>query len=319
VKSQISNLKSHPEAERSSLRGSPIQSFAFISGQKSFTFIELLVIAGILIILVVLAIPNLRFFQKESELANSAEEIINALRLAQNKTLASEGASRYGVYFDNLTSPHQYTLFKGINYALRDISLDEIYKLPESVEIYEINFAGGKEVVFDRVIGTTNQSGNASLRLKTDLTKTKIIYIENSGQVGLASPLVPGNGRIKDSRHLHFDYSRVIDTITEKLTLTFDGTVTRDIIFAENLKDGQIYWEGEVDVGGEIQKLKIHTHRLNDAALGTQFCIHRDRRFNNKSLTITISGDASSNLVEYSADGLTTDSTSIFVSNLQWQ
>ncbi|MDI6891342.1 MAG: hypothetical protein QMC83_10480, partial [Thermodesulfovibrionales bacterium] len=125
-----------------------ISNFKFqISNCRSFILIELLVIIGILLILVAIAIPNFRFFQKESDLANSAEEIINTLRLAQNKTLASEGASQWGVYFDNTTSPHQYTLFKGINYTSRDVNFDEVHKLPGSVEISEINLGGGSEVV----------------------------------------------------------------------------------------------------------------------------------------------------------------------------
>jgi len=290
---------------------------------KSFTLIELLVIIGTMIILMALAAPAFRVFQKESDLNNSAEEIINTLRLAQNKTIASEGASQWGVYFDTSTSPHQYTLFKGENYASpRDTSFDEIRKLPKRVEIYEINLAnGGSEVVFDRIVGTTSHSGKISLRLKTDFTKTRSIYIENSGQVGLTSPTIPSDeNRIKDSRHVHFDYFRPIFTFTEDLILTFtyDATTqTETIVIAENLKDGQIYWEREIDVGGSIQKLKIHTHRLNNP--DSQFCIHRDRRWNDKALKIEISYDGTGYLIEYSADGLTTNSTSIYVSNLQWQ
>lgn len=288
-----------------------------ISNSKGFTLVELLVIVGILVILVTIALPTLRYFQKESDLANLAEEIINMLRLAQNKTLASEGASQWGVYFNNTTSPHQSTLFKGKDYVSREVSFDEIQTIPISIEISEINLAGGNEVVFDRVTGTTSQTGNISLRLKTDLTKTKTIYIENSGQVGETLPSVPPNGRVKDSRHIHFDYSRAIETTTEKLILTFEGNIIKEIIITDNLKDGQIYWEGEVEVGGEIQKLKIQTHRLNNP--DSQFSILRDRRYNNKASTLAISGDTSGNLIEYSADGLVTTSSSIYVGDLQWQ
>jgi len=286
---------------------------------KGVTFIELLVIVGILVILTVISVPTLLFFQREADLNNSTEEIINTLRLAQNKTLASEGASQYGAYFDSTTSPHQYTLFKGTDFASRDSSSDEIHKLPKVVEFYEINLGGGNEVVFDRVTGETGQPGNVSLRLKTDLTKTKTVYIESSGQVGQTSSF-PTNGRLEDSRHVHFDYSRVIDTTTEKLILTLDTTVTKEIIIADYLKDDQIYWEGEVDVGGDIQKLRIHTHRLNNP--DTQFCVHRDRRYNDKALDIDISGDggATPNLIGYSSDGLTTTKgSSIYVSEPGWQ
>lgn len=289
--------------------------------KTAFTLIEVLVIIGLIIILTGLAVPVFQVFQKESVLNNSTQEIINALRLAQNKTAASEGASSWGVYFEDITSPHQYTLFKGGSYALRDSSFDEIHKLSQLLEIYEIDLQGaGSEIVFNRVEGTTGQFGKLSLRLKSEPVKTKTIYIENSGQVGLTAPLVPSDSsRIKDSRHIHFDYSQPIDTVTEKLTLTLDVATTKEIIIAENLKDGQIYWEGEVDVGGEIQKLKIHTHRLNDAVLGSQFSIHRDKRYNNKSLKIEISGDSGSDLIRYDADGQTTKGNSIYVSEPDWQ
>lgn len=282
--------------------------------KKGFTLIEVLTMVGILIILTSISIPAFRFFQKETDLNNTTEEIINNLRLAQGKTLSSEGASQYGVRFET----GKYILFKGTNY--NPLALDnEIHELPQGIEIYGIDIAGGgSEAVFSRLTGATNQFGNFSLRLKTDASKTKTIYIENSGQVGLTSPSVPSEtGRTKDSRHSHFNYSRVIDTALESLTLTFDTTVTKNILISENLKDGQIYWEEEVDVEGQIQKLKIHTHRLNNP--DSLFSIHRDRRYNNKSLEIKISGDASGYLIKYSADGLTITKTSIFASEPEWQ
>jgi prepilin-type N-terminal cleavage/methylation domain-containing protein len=281
-----------------------------------FTLIESLVVIGVLTILVSMAVVAFYLFQKESDLNNSAEKIINIIRTAQNKTLASEGASQYGVYFEDTASPQQYTLFKGNSFAARNASFDQTHKLSESIEIYGINLSGGKEIVFERVTGATEQPGNVSLRLKTDLTKNKTIYIEELGQVGTTAPSVPVGGRIIDSRHIHFDYSRIIDTNTEILNLVFI-TKTQQIPLAGNLKDGQIYWEGEILVDGENQKIKIHTHRLNNP--DTQFCVHRDGRYNNKELTITLSGDSSGYLLIYSADGLITSSQSMYVTNLNWQ
>jgi len=292
--------------------------------ENSFTLIEVLTTVGILIILTAISVPAFRTFQKETDLNNSTEEIINTLRLAQNKTIASEGASQWGVYFETSTQPHQYTLFQGGSFASRATSSDEVHKLPKSIEIYEIDLWEGNEVVFEKVTGyasSTSQFGKVSIRLKTDPSKTKEIFIENSGLIGLTTPSTPSDeNRLKDSRHVHFDFSRPISTSTENLisTFTYDATTqTETIVIADNMKDGQIYWEGEINVSGSIQKLKIHTHRLNDP--DSQFCIHRDRRYNNKALKIEISGDPSGYLIKYSADGLTTTKTSIYVSNLQWQ
>jgi len=289
--------------------------------KKGFIFIELVVIIGILVILAAIAFPAFRFFQKESDLNNSAEQIINTLRLAQNKTLASEGDSQWGLYFSATTSPHQYTLFQGANYASRQVSLDETHKLPKNIEIYEINLGGGgTETIFERVSGITQQFGTIALRLKTDNTKTATVHIENSGQAGLTVPLSPSDeNRIKDSRHVHFDYTRIIATSIERLILTFEGGVVENILIADNLKDEQIFWEGTVNVGGDNQYVIIHTHTLNDFEDGTQFCIHRDRRYNNKALKVELSDDSSGFLIDYSADGLITIKTSIYVSVATWQ
>jgi len=286
---------------------------------SGFTLVELLVIVTILTILTTMSISALFSFRKESYLSSGTEEIINILRLAQNKTLASEGAGQYGVYFEDSTTPHQYILFKGTDFASRDNSFDQVKKLSESIEIYEINLNGSKEVVFNQITGETYQSGNISLRLKSDTSKNKTIYIENSGQISLISSSLPTNGRVKDSRHVHIDYIQVIDTVTDKLILTLDTTVIEEIIISDNIKDDQIYWEGEIDVGGDIQILKIHTHRLNNP--DTQFCIHRDRRYNNKALYIDLSGAGGiiQNLINFNSDGQTNKGSSIFVLEPQWQ
>ncbi|MFH1423365.1 MAG: hypothetical protein ABIG29_00170 [Candidatus Nealsonbacteria bacterium] len=289
--------------------------------QKSFTIVELLIIIGILIILTAATVPSFNLFQKESDLNNSVEQIINILRFAQNKTLASEGSARWGVYFSTAISPHQYTLFQGTSYALRVVSFDEVHQLPKSVEIEAINLAdAGTEIVFKKVTGTTEQFGTISLRLITNPASQKSLYIESSGQVSASLSAVPSDSdRIKDSRHIHFDYNRNIGTLTENIILSFEGGVIETIVIADNLKDGQIYWQGEVDVLGEIQQLEIHTHRLNDFTEGTQFCIHRDRRYNNKSLKAELSDDPSGFLINYSADGLNTIKTSIYASDASWQ
>lgn len=296
--------------------------------QKGFTLIEIAVVIGIIGALSVGAFLASSVFQGHADLTNNTEEIINVLRLAQNKTLSSEKDSSWGVYFSTSTDPHQYTLFKGNSYASRDAALDNVHQLPKRMEIYGIDLWEGekREVVFKKVSGevsTTGNVGNISLRLKSDVSKNKTIYIEESGEIGITNPVVPSDAnRIKDSRHLHFEYSRDIATSTESIILNFTSGVstTEEIIIAENFKNGQIFWEGSVDVGGSIQELKIHTHRLNEAVSPkTVFSIRRDMRYNNEALTITISGDTSGDLLVYSADGQDTTSTSIYVSNLQWQ
>ena len=288
------------------------------------TIIELLTVVTILTILAVISLPVFRLFQKQSDLTNTAEEIINVLRLTQNKTLSSQETSQWGIYFSISTSPQEYILFKGTDYTSRDPLYDQIHEVPEDIEIYEIDLAGGgTEVVFKRIIGTTDYSGSISLRLKEDPSKTRQVVVEQSGKVVSSQESAPSDtSRIKDSRHVHFDYSRQIDTLNETLTLTFtynSSSETRDIIIADNMKGGQIYWEGETDITGSLQNIKIHSHRLNDVSLGTELCVHRDERYNDKALTVEISGDGTGNLISYDEEGQTFQGTSIYASTPIWQ
>lgn len=284
----------------------------------AFTLVELVIVAAIIAILAAVTTPAFRYFQQKSDLNNSAQDLISALRLAQNKTAASQGQSQWGVYFSTSTSPNQYTLFKGANYASRDTQFDEPRKLAAAVEIYQIDLGGLSEVVFNKITGAAVSPGSLSVGLKIDFAQNKIIYIDALGQAGFtAPPAISDASRIKDSRHVHFDYNRTISTPSENLILTFDGTTQQTLAIASNLKDGQIYWEGEVNVGGDIQKIKITTHKLNNP--DTQFSVHRDRRYNNKSLKIELSGDISGSLLEYSANGLITTKTSIYAASSIWQ
>jgi len=295
---------------------------------KSFTLIELLVIIGAMIILMALAAPAFRIFQKESDLNDSAEEIINILRLAQNKTLASEGASQWGVYFSTSTSPHQYVLFQGTDYDSRVVSSDEVHKLPKSIGIYEINLGGGSEVVFNRVSGETNQSGNIKIRLISDISKTKIIYIENSGQIGLTSPSIPSDAaRVKDSRHLHFDLGWSIQDAT---TLKFqfvgpepDQIETVDMANYFNADKTEFNWNNEpapFTVNGVSQVFKVHTHSLSSS--NTNLCIHRDRsegKNTEEVIIYIVDGGIDKDIVHYLADANDTSQKGSYVNSMERQ
>jgi len=286
------------------------------------TLTESIITIGILVILITISIPVFRLFQRNSDLNNSTEEVINTLRLAQNKTLASEGASQYGVDFDDTSSPHRYTLFKGSDYASRDVSLDEIYRIPETVEIYEIDLGGGNEVIFDRITGMTSQSGHVFLRLKTDMTKTKTIYVTGSGQVSLDVPSIPTDGRTQDSRHVHFDLGWSIQNSTD-LKFYFPNIPQTEIIdMADyfNVSKTEFDWEGVFSVGGVDQVFQVHTHSLD--AFNTLLCIHRDRN-NNQSdqevIVYIIDGGIDKDIAHYLADAVDTANKGFYANTMETQ
>lgn len=288
-----------------------------LENSSGFTLIEILVVVSILVVLGAISIPAFDAFLKSSDVDNGMQEFQAVLRLAQSKTVSSENESQYGVFIDTSVSPHKYVIFKGVSYVTRDTAFDQLFWLSKTTEFSGISLGGGNEVVFNRLTGYATQSGSVSIRLKADVSKIKTIYIAGSGVLSFTAPAIVDDTRLKDSRHIHFDYSRAITTGTETITLLFDNTVSQVIPISTNMSGGQIEWTGTVSVGGALQTVSVKTHRLNNP--DTQFSIHRDRRLNNKSLKITISGDNSGNLVLYSADGVTTSFSSIYVSNFNWQ
>jgi hypothetical protein len=237
--------------------------------------------------------------------------------------VSSKGDSQYGIYFDNTTSPNQYTLFKGETYATRDVSLSKVYLLPGTIEFSDLSVPQ-KEINFQKLSGSTEDQGSIALRLKNNTSQTKTLYISSTGSVSyVQASLASDSSRAKDSRHVAFDYTRQIGascpTPTETINLYFEGSASpqKIITICDNLSGGELNWEGAVDVGGQIQTISLYGSNLGGSS--AHFSIFRDRRFNTKSLRIGISSDTSGDLVQYPADGLTATYSSIYVSNFTLQ
>jgi len=286
---------------------------------KGFTLIEVIIVVAILVVLMSVSVASWVLIQQKSNIDSASDEFAGVVKLAQNETVNSKQDAEFGVYVDAQSAPHKYILFRGASYAARQASFDRTYILPKIVEFFAVNLGGGNEVVFKKVTGATDQPGSVSLRLKADASQNKTVYMSNNGVIGFDAPVSIQDTSLKDSRHVTFDYNRSINTGSENIILNFenDAAITTIPIMLFLDSAGQIFWEGEVLVAGQSQAIKIHTTRLNSP--NTQFSVHRDGRYNTKSLKISISGDASGTIAEYSANGLTTSFSSIYVTNFAWE
>ena len=276
-----------------------------------FTLIELLVVIAILTLAAGMVMPNFNFFQRQNTLDIATQEIINTLRLAQNRTIASEGATNYGVYF----APDRFTLFTGQTFN-PGAATNQEHVLNPSLLISQINLTSSSTVAFERLTGLASGYGSIRIQIASDASKNKTIYIGSNGIINLTSSSASDNNRVKDSRHTHVLYSQnAQNASTLSLNWSADG-VTENIDFQTYLNAGrtEFNWEGTIDVNGSPQQLKIHTHSLTGTA--ALFCFHRDRRFNSKAVNISLD---SQNLINYSAAGTTTPGASIWVGEPELQ
>ncbi len=283
--------------------------------RRAFTFIELLTVVGIITLLFLIGIPSLHFFQQNTQLDDAAQNIKNIIDLARNKTLASEQAQQYGVFFDN-ASYNRYVLFRGNSFTSRDMSADQAYFLPQKIKFSQINFGGLDEVVFQRISGEPQSSGFVAITRITEPVDIRTISVDNSGAAFVGTLSTPsGADRLKDSRHVHIGYSRFINSATESFIFTWTGAggpVSQKVKIADYMQSGNFIWQGSISVNGENQIVAVRTHRLNDP--DTEISISRPKDQNTKPFQISLDGDSSGNIISYLADGSTVNGISIYAS-----
>lgn len=272
--------------------------------KAGFALIELIVVIGIIAILVGLVLPGFNFFRRQSAVENAAQEIMNTLRLAQSKTLSSEGPNNFGVYF----AADRFTLFTGQSFIADDPANEE-HVLDASVRVSDINLAGSSIIVFARLTGQTDNTGSISVELTSDPAQSKTVFIDSSGIISLAGTSATDNDRQKDSRHSHVLYSQNTQSAAT-LSLVFPETGQTENINYQNFltpDKTEFNWVGTVSVAGVNQQLTIHSHSLT--AGSTVFCFHRDRRDNSKAIQINLDGQ---NMINYDATGNITAGGSVW-------
>ncbi len=282
-----------------------------------FTLIETLVSVFIIFLILSLITISYSEFRIKASLDASAAEVISNLNLARSKTIASDDASNYGLHFNS----SNYIFFKGLVYNSNDPS-NQTFSLPTYLEFLNIDIAQWPDIVFERITGATNSYGSFKIR-RIGGTDEKIIKVDNSGSSYFSTTNYGTTGGIIDSRHVHFDYDRFINiSPSETLDLYFDGSVLPQVqinIFNSLDTSGHFNYDGVININGENQTLKIHSHIFNSGFTPqNRLSIIRDRSKNTKSLVIKISGD-NGIIISYTASGQETISGagySAWVSNL---
>lgn len=153
----------------------------FARERAGFTLVEIVVAIGIMIALASVIVSGFLNFRKASLLNASAEIVASELLGARTKTLSSEGGYQYGVHFQS----DRVVLFRGATYSAGDPNNVETV-LPSAAEISAITLTGGgADLVFARLTGATSQNGSVTVRVKSDVARTRTVSVTQTGIISV--------------------------------------------------------------------------------------------------------------------------------------
>ena len=149
----------------------------FNKSSRGFSVAELVVVLAVIVFIAALSATSFVNLNKTQAADKAAILAISVLDEARSLTLASKGASQYGVHFED----SKIVLFTGTTYSSSD-STNQINSLNSLVVTSAISLSGGgSEVIFDRLSGTTAQYGSVTFSVKSDTTITKTVTIYSTG------------------------------------------------------------------------------------------------------------------------------------------
>ncbi|MBI4118065.1 MAG: type II secretion system protein [Parcubacteria group bacterium] len=148
---------------------------------RGITLLEILVALSIFGLLGTFGVTTLSGFKKAIDLSGAADTTIAMLEDARSRTRFSNDRSQYGIHF----ATNRVTLFRGVSYV-EGAPENESTTLPQTVEISTVTLTGGgSDVLFEVLTGEANKTGTVIIRLKSDVSKTRIVEIQQSGVAGI--------------------------------------------------------------------------------------------------------------------------------------
>lgn len=140
------------------------------SGDSGFTAIELVIVLAILAALFSIGIPAGMDFYYTYQFSSETSTFISALDQARNYSMINRYQSPHGVYIDS----QNFTIFKGVNYAERDVSQDKVFPRNNNIAI-----SGPQEIIFSPLSGET-ASSTFSFSLNQ---KNFNVYVNSQGAI----------------------------------------------------------------------------------------------------------------------------------------
>ncbi len=141
-----------------------------LTNKKGFTLIELAITIGILGLLLAIAIPSYATLRNHIALSNYTDEIVSALRTAQNNAMVSQGGVAHGLHLET----NRYCEFAGTSFSG---CASPYYSLSGGIKIS----SGTGNIVFARFSGMV--AAQVNIVLQASGTTNKTITVETSGKI----------------------------------------------------------------------------------------------------------------------------------------
>ncbi len=137
-----------------------------------FTLIEILLSVAAITIIAGISIPVYQSFQVRNDLDIATVEIAQSARRAQTLSQAVDGDTSWGIKIQS----GSIVVFKGVSYAARDITFDEVFDVLTS-----ITPSGVSEIVFAKFTGLPQTTG--TITFTSNANETRTITINAKGVV----------------------------------------------------------------------------------------------------------------------------------------
>jgi len=143
---------------------------------RAFTLIEILIVIAITTIIATFSIVSFVSFSKRQALDASVQALASGLRDAKNQTLASVGASQYGIAINT----DKFTFFKGSTYNPSE-STNRVFVWSSYIKAS----SSISSVVFQRLTGNSSASGTIDVYLISDPSVKRTVSVSGSGLVNI--------------------------------------------------------------------------------------------------------------------------------------